>query len=84
VTPPAGPRLPRRRGQPVARPAPPDPRDQEELGAALEETARLGSLVEGLLRLARAEEAGETVAVDLGGLAVVVSLPAAQKSLPQP
>ncbi|HTX68599.1 MAG TPA: ATP-binding protein [Thermoleophilia bacterium] len=46
-----------------------DPRDQEELGAALEETARLGSLVEGLLRLARAEEAGETVAVDLAGLA---------------
>ena len=46
-----------------------DAEDQEELGAALEETERLGSLVEGLLRLARAEEAGETVAVDLAGLA---------------
>ena len=46
-----------------------DPQDQEELGAALEETERLGSLVEGLLRLARAEEAGETVTVDLAGLA---------------
>ena len=43
--------------------------DQEELGAALEETERLGGLVEGLLRLARAEEAGETVTVDLAGLA---------------
>jgi signal transduction histidine kinase len=46
-----------------------DPQDQEELGAALDETARLGSLVEGLLRLARAEEAGETAIVDLAGLA---------------
>jgi signal transduction histidine kinase len=46
-----------------------DAEQQEELGAALEETERLGGLVEGLLRLARAEEAGETVTVDLAGLA---------------
>jgi signal transduction histidine kinase len=46
-----------------------DPQDQDELGAALEETERLGSLVEGLLRLARAEEAGGTATVDLAGLA---------------
>ena len=46
-----------------------DAQDSEELGAALEETARLGSLVEGLLRLARAEEAGKKVTVDLAGLA---------------
>jgi signal transduction histidine kinase len=45
------------------------PEDEEELGAAIEETGRLGSLVEGLLRLARAEEAGEIVTVDLAGLA---------------
>jgi signal transduction histidine kinase len=46
-----------------------DPRDEEELGAALDETARLGGLVEGLLRLARAEESGERATVDLAGLA---------------
>ena len=46
-----------------------DPQDQEELGAAIDETARLGALVEDLLRLARAEETGETVKVDLAGLA---------------
>ena len=46
-----------------------DPEEQEELGAALEETGRLGGLVEGLLRLARAEEGGETVTVDLARLA---------------
>jgi signal transduction histidine kinase len=46
-----------------------DPQQQDELGAALEETERLGGLVEGLLRLARAEEAGETQIVDLAALA---------------
>jgi signal transduction histidine kinase len=46
-----------------------DAEEQEELGAAIDETERLGGLVEDLLRLARAEEAGEVAPVDLSALA---------------
>ena len=43
--------------------------DEEELGAAIEETNRLAALVGDLLQLARAEETAEPLAVDIAALA---------------
>ena len=43
--------------------------DEEELGAAIEETNRLAALVGDLLQLARAEETAEPLAMDIAALA---------------
>jgi signal transduction histidine kinase len=43
--------------------------DEEELGAAVEETNRLAALVGALLQLARAEETAEPLAMDIAALA---------------
>jgi len=46
-----------------------DAEDEEALGAAVEETGRLGALVADLLQLARAEETADPLAVDVAALA---------------